>query len=125
MVRDSSKSQKPLLGGKLTLVKSVCAHSLYSQLPLNAHLSQTDTWCWSKLFFYKMDTSLRQASDTFKTVNGQLGSCLCSKKYLETNVGASHDSKLHTFTFCSVPPIHKMYIFMQLNHKAGCEHSSL
>ena len=51
MVHDSSKSQKPLLGGKLTLVKSVCTHSLHSQLSLNAHLSKTDTWCWSKLFF--------------------------------------------------------------------------
>ena len=121
MVHDSSKSQKPLLGGKLTLVKSVCTHSLYSQLSLNGHLVLTSPSC----FFYKMDTSLRQASDTFETVNGQLGSCLCSEKYLETNVGAPHDSKLHTFTFCSVPPIQKMYTFMQLNHKAGCEHSSL
>ena len=56
-----------------------------------------------------MDTSLRQATDTFETVNGQLGSCLCSKKHLKTNVGAPHDSKLPIFRFCSVPPIHSVY----------------
>ena len=68
-----------------------------------------------------MDTSLRQATDTFETVNGQLGSCLCSEKYLKSN-GAPHDSRLQIFRFCSVAPIHRVYTFIHLDHKAGCEH---
>ena len=32
---------------------------------------------------YKTSTSLRRTTDNFETVNGQLGSALCSDKYLK------------------------------------------
>ena len=101
----------------------VCVHTHFTVNSLLTHTSLRRTpGVGPSCFFYKMDTSLRQASNTFETVNGQLGSCLCSKKYLETNVSAPHDSKLQIFWFCSVPPIHRVYTFTHLNHKAGCEH---
>ena len=55
----------------------------FSQLPLNGHLSKTDTWCWSLPFFSHFTVTIlpiRRTTGTFETINGQFGGSLCSEK---------------------------------------------
>ena len=61
---------------------------------------------------YKMDTSLRRTTDTFETVNGQLGSALCSEKYFTTEI-----PKCRCFTWDYIA---KCLIFVVLFQFAEC-----
>ena len=71
--------------------------SVYSQLPLNGHLSKTDTCSWSLPFLqshptlFKTDTSIKRTMDTFQA---DLGVKYLSKWTLISNKDSGNEIKI-------------------------------
>ena len=60
-----------------------CTYTLYKTNTYMVLVPAVFQSIYCNYALYKTSTSLRRTKDNFETVNGQLGSALCSDKYLK------------------------------------------